>query len=76
MVTKEYSAASAQFQDPDIGPVIDAFQENEGNRPMRSYTPGSKNKGNLGKVGTYRGKARELRENLLLLMKGMIGVTH
>lgn len=52
---------------------------------MRSYTPGSKNKGNLGKVETYReavilavsrGKARELRENLLLLMKGMIGVTH
>ena len=59
--TKECSAASAQGQDPDIGLVIDAFQENEGNRLMRSYTPGSKKKGNLGKVVTYREAVLYLR---------------
>ena len=52
---------ATQGQDRDIGLVIDAFQENEGNRPMRSYTPGSKNKGNLGKVGTYREAVLYLR---------------
>ena len=62
MVTKECSsAASAQCKDPDIGLVIDAFQENEGNRPMRSYTPGSSNKGNLGKVRTYKEAVLYLR---------------